>query len=144
MMCKSADGLISKVVLRVYSGTGRTQIASIEDIKIPGAAGTMAARVYNPKPSAAGKLPALIFIHGGGWCLCSIETHDNICRDLAHQADIIVISVEYRLAPEHKFPAGLEDCYTALKWIHNNADSLKVDPARLAIGGEHIYSASSV
>ena len=76
--------------------------------------------------------------------MCSIETHDNICRDLAHQADIIVISVEYRLAPEHKFPAGLEDCYTALKWIHNNADSLKVDPARLAIGGEHIYSASSV
>ena len=74
--------------------------------------------------------------------MCSIETHDTLCRDLAHQAGIIVISIGYRLAPEHKFPAGLEDCYAALQWIAKNVENLKVNPARLAIGGEYAYTVS--
>lgn len=68
--------------------------------------------------------------------MCSIETHDALCRDLAKQANVVIVSVGYRLAPENKFPAGLEDCYTALRWVSQNAKQLKGDPSRLAIGGE--------
>lgn len=69
--------------------------------------------------------------------MCSIETHDALCRDLAKQSNIIVVSVDYRLAPEHKFPAGLEDCYAALLWVSQNAKQLNADSNRLAIGGEN-------
>ena len=112
-------------------------IASVEDIKIPGGAGSIQARVYNPEPQASAPLPVLVFLHGGGWVMCSIETHDALCRDLAKQSNIIVVSVDYRLAPEHKFPAGLEDCYASLLWVSQNAKQLNADSNRLAIGGEY-------
>jgi len=112
-------------------------IASVEDIKIPGGAGSIKARVYNPEPQASAPLPVLVYLHGGGWVMCSIETHDALCRDLAKQSNIIVVSVDYRLAPEHKFPAGLEDCYAALLWVSQNAQQLNADSNRLAIGGEY-------
>jgi len=118
------------------SNTGQ-HIASVEDIKIPGGAGSIKARVYNPEPQASAPLPVLVYLHGGGWVMCSIETHDALCRDLAKQSNIIVVSVDYRLAPEHKFPAGLEDCYAALLWVSQNAKQLNADSNRLAIGGEH-------
>ena len=118
------------------SNTG-PYVASVEDIKIPGGAGYIKARVYNPEPQASEPLPVLVYLHGGGWVMCSIETHDALCRDLAKQSNIIVVSVDYRLAPEHKFPAGLEDCYAALLWVSQNAKQLNADSSRLAIGGEH-------
>lgn len=74
--------------------------------------------------------------HAGGWCLCSLDTHDPFCRDLAKQAGILVVSVDYRLAPEHKFPAGLEDCYAAVQWVHQHAEELNINAAKLAIGGD--------
>lgn len=79
---------------------------------------------------------AFIFIHGGGWSLNSIETADEICRCLAKRVRRIVFSIEYRLAPEHKYPAGLEDCVEAVQWIFDNSEKLGVDPAHIAIGGD--------
>ncbi len=109
-------------------------VAEVRDIQLPGAEGPMRARMYNPTPNASAPQPALIYIHGGGWCLSSVESHDSICRGLASQADIVVLSLDYRLAPEHVFPAGLEDCYAATQWISKHAPELNLDPARLAMG----------
>ena len=112
------------------------EVAEVKDIQIPGESGPMRVRVYNPEPHALQPQPALIFIHGGGWCLCSVESHDSICRGLAHEAKMVVLSLDYRLAPEHPFPAGLEDCYAATQWISKTAQQLNLDPGRLAIGGD--------
>ena len=106
----------------------------MQDIQGEGAAGPMSIRVYDPEPQATAARPALIFIHGGGWSLNSVESHDSVCRALAKQAQIVVLSLDYRLAPEHAFPAPLEDCYAATQWIANNAQQLSIDPTRLALG----------
>lgn len=112
------------------------EIANVKDIEVPGAAGPMRVRIYNPEPQASAPQPALIFIHGGGWCLNSVESHDSVCRGLSGQANLVVLSLDYRLAPEHQFPAGLEDCYAATQWISKNAKQLNLDPTRLAMGTE--------
>ncbi|DBA74847.1 TPA: hypothetical protein ACH3X2_009186 [Trebouxia sp. C0005] len=112
------------------------EVAQVKDIEFPGVAGPVRARVYNPNPQTSSPQPALIYIHGGGWCLDSIESHDSVCRGLANQADLVVFSIDYRLAPEHPFPAGLEDCYTATQWICSNAQQLKLEPTRIALGGD--------
>jgi acetyl esterase len=91
-------------------------------------------RVYWPE--AKGPLPVLVFFHGGGWVFGSRDTHDGICRHLAAKAPCLVVSVEYRLAPEHKFPAGVEDALAATKWVAANAAALGGDPKRLAVGGD--------
>ena len=111
-------------------------IAEVRDIQVPGAAGPMRVRIYNPQPNSSASQPALIFIHGGGWCLNTVESHDSVCRGLAKAANIVVLSLDYRLAPEHPFPAGLEDCYSAVQWISKNAQQLKLDPKKLALGGD--------
>lgn len=109
-------------------------LARVEDRKIPGPAGEIPVRLYTPE--APGPLPILVFYHGGGWVLGSLETHDDLCRALARAVPALVISVEYRLAPEDPFPAGLEDSYAALVWASENAASIGGDPARLAVGGD--------
>lgn len=111
-------------------------VAQVEDLKYPGAAGQMHTRMYNPNPGHPSPQPALIYIHGGGWCFDDIECHDSICRDLAKQSGVVVFSLDYRLAPEHPFPAGLEDCYAATQWLHTNANKLNIDPARIAASGD--------
>jgi acetyl esterase len=108
-------------------------IARVEDLTIPGPAGPIAARLYAP---AAADAPLIVFFHGGGWVLCSIESHDSLCRGLADASGAAVLSIEYRLAPEHKFPAGFEDAAAALAWAAANAQALGCDPTRLAVAGD--------
>jgi acetyl esterase len=94
----------------------------------------LAVRVYHP--SAGTGLPAILFIHGGGWAVGSIDTHDNICRRLANRAGAVVISVGYRLAPENKYPCALEDVYSALQWACSEAGILGINPGKLAVAGD--------
>jgi acetyl esterase len=109
-------------------------IYRVEDRHIPGADGNVAARIYTPE--ATPPMGVLVYFHGGGWVLGDLESHDRVCRALANQAGCTVVSVDYRLAPEHVFPAGAEDCYAATKWVSENAASIGGDPARLAVGGD--------
>jgi acetyl esterase len=113
-------------------------VAETRDIAVPGPDGdTLALRLYRGAGTAAGvKLPALIFFHGGGWVVGDLETHDPMCRHIANAAACAVIAVDYRLAPEHKFPAAVEDCLAATLWVAQNGDHLGIDGARLAVGGD--------
>ncbi|MBL6951126.1 MAG: alpha/beta hydrolase [Alphaproteobacteria bacterium] len=109
---------------------------SVEDRSIAGADGNeLAIRIYTPV-SAASVMGVAIFFHGGGWVIGSLESHDHVCRHLAHGAGCIVVAVDYRLAPEHKFPAGLNDCLAAARWVAENAAAIGGDPARLAVVGD--------
>jgi acetyl esterase len=109
-------------------------VAETRDLAIPGPGGPIPARLY--RPAATGTLPVLVFFHGGGWVVGDIESHDTGCRHLAHRAECAVVSVDYRLAPEHKFPAAVEDCFAATAWVAGNAAALGADPGRLAVGGD--------
>jgi acetyl esterase len=114
------------------------ELASISALAIPAPHGEIPARLYTPKQSRdkAGLAPALVFFHGGGWVIGNLDTHDVACRKLAHEGEMTVIAVDYRLAPEHKFPAAVEDAVTATQWIAANAASLGIDASRLIIGGD--------
>jgi acetyl esterase len=109
-------------------------VAELRDLAIPGPAGPIPSRFY--RPSSGGTLPTLVFFHGGGWVVGNVESHDTVCRHLANRAGCVVVSVDYRLAPEHKFPAAVEDCFAATEWVADNAASLGVDAGRLAVGGD--------
>lgn len=109
-------------------------VAAVADRKIPGPAGEIPVRVYRPKSDVA--LPVLVFFHGGGWVVCNLDTHDGVCRTLANAAGCIVVSVDYRLAPEHKFPAAVDDAWAATEWVAANAASLGADPEYVAVGGD--------
>lgn len=112
-------------------------VAEARDISIPGPHGAIPARLYRSHaPKADEAQPALVYFHGGGWVFGDIETHDNLCRSLTNAGDCTVISVDYRLAPEHKFPKALDDCWAAVKWTAANAAALSVDPSRVAVGGD--------
>lgn len=109
-------------------------VAQVENRVIPGPAGELPVRLY--APAGSGPFPALVFFHGGGWVIGDLDTQDRGCRALTNRAGCVVCSVDYRLAPEHKFPAAPEDCYAATQWVAAQAASLKVDPARIAVGGD--------
>ena len=89
----------------------------------PASGREIAVRVYRPA-TGDGPLPVVVFFHGGGWVVCTLETHDPYCRALATEAGVMVVSVDYRLAPEHKFPAGVEDCLAATEWVLEHAGEL--------------------
>src|SRR5277367_2637026 len=107
-------------------------VHSVRDMKIAGPAGEIPIRIYTPDVSKPA--PALIYFHGGGWVLGDLDSHDHVCRALANQTPCVVLSVDYRLAPELKFPAAVEDSYTALEWVAANAAELGIDPHRIAVG----------
>ena len=114
--------------------TSVEDLPRIENLKIPGPHGDIPARLF--APGTAPGLPILVYFHGGGWVLGDLDTHDGTCRSLAKLIDGIVISVDYRLAPEHKFPVALDDCYAAALWAVENAASIGGDPRRVAVGGD--------
>jgi acetyl esterase len=122
-----------------YEGRIRlmAQPASVDAIRqqvIRGPGGDLRLRIY--RPPGDGPFPLLAFFHGSGFVLCSLDTHDGMCRNLCAGAGCVVVSVDYRLAPEHKYPAGLDDCVFATRWIADHAGELEGDAGRLAIGGD--------
>ena len=106
------------------------QVYEIRDVNALG----VQCRLY--KPHAGNDIGLLVFFHGGGWVVGSLNSHDAVCRSLANQSGHAVLSVGYRLAPEDPFPAGLEDCIRATLWAHQNADEIGIDPTRIAVGGD--------
>ncbi|PKV43326.1 acetyl esterase [Janthinobacterium sp. 61] len=129
--------------LRAATETGLRQlhgpledVASIKDYVLPGEH-ALTVRTYVPAGADTGKLlPAIVFAHGGGWCLCSLDLYDNPCRALANATGCVIFSVDYRLAPEHKFPVPLNDFYGALCWVAEHGAALGIDVKRLAVGGD--------
>ena len=114
------------------------ELKSAEPLSIPAPHGTIPARIYTPKTlrQKDGLAACLVFFHGGGWVIGNLDTHDVACRQLAHEGELIVISVDYRLAPEHRFPAAVDDAIIATKWIAANARQYGIDAARLIVGGD--------
>ncbi|TQF28584.1 alpha/beta hydrolase [Bradyrhizobium sp. UNPA324] len=114
------------------------ELARVASLSIPAPHGTIPARLYVPKEPRQhdGLSPALVFFHGGGWVIGDLDSHDVVCRQLAVEGALIVISVDYRLAPEHKFPAATEDAVAATRWVAANARKLGIDASRLSIGGD--------
>jgi len=110
------------------------KIGRVEDLNIPHPARPIPIRVYTP--TGDGPFPCLVYFHGGGWVVCDLDTHDAICRAIARRSGAVVVAVDYRLSPEHKFPAAVEDCYAATLWAAANAKRLAVDPRRIAVGGD--------
>jgi acetyl esterase len=110
-------------------------LPTVEDRAIEGPAGEIPVRLYDPRESAA-ESPLILFFHGGGWVIGDLDTHDGPCRKLAAETGYPVVSVDYRLAPEHPFPAGLRDCYAALEWATEAAPDLDADPDRIVLAGD--------
>jgi acetyl esterase len=110
-------------------------VALVRDLTAPGPAGPIRLRLYRG-PAGEGPLPALVYMHGGGWVIGDIDSHDGVCRALALAAGCAVVSVDYRLAPEHPFPAAVDDSAAAYAWVVEQAAALGIDPARIAVGGD--------
>jgi acetyl esterase len=136
---------LSAAEARAYYLAGRPvtnpeppELKSVTALAIPAPHGAIPARIYTPKTlrQAGGLAPCLVFFHGGGWVIGDLDSHDVVCRKLADEGELIVISVDYRLAPEHKFPAAVDDAIDATKWIADNAASLGIDASRLSVGGD--------
>ena len=115
-------------------------IASATDRTIPGPHGEIPVRIYRPHPdegaAADAALPCLLYFHGGGWVIGTLDSTDAICKAVANRAKCVVVSVDYRLAPEHKFPIPLDDCYAATQWVAAHGSEIGVDSSRLAVGGD--------
>jgi acetyl esterase len=112
-------------------------VQETRDFSFPGPAGAISARYYRPlgtKPAET--LPAVVYFHGGGWTCGDLDTHDSVCRGIAAHSHCAVVAIDYRMGPEHRFPAAVEDALAALQWVAANAGSFAVDPARLVVAGE--------
>ncbi len=112
----------------------RAPLPRVQDLVIPAADGSpLQARLYAPSHE---RLPVLLYLHGGGFTIGGIETHDSLCRQLALRSGAAVLSLDYRLAPEHPFPTAVDDAWAGMRWLHAQADALKLDSMRLAVGGD--------
>ncbi|WP_229720093.1 alpha/beta hydrolase [Oceanobacillus neutriphilus] len=110
-------------------------VNKIVNRNIQGPGGNIPIRIYNYSRDTE-RQPVMVFFHGGGFVTGNLETHDYICRAITNRAECVVVSVDYRLAPEHQFPAAVEDCYAATQWISQHATELNIDPSRIAVGGD--------
>ena len=123
---------------RFVSNPEPPELQSVEPLTIPAPQGSIPARIYTPKilRTTNGLAPGLVFFHGGGWTIGNLDSHDVVSRKLADEGQLIVISVDYRLAPEHKFPAAVDDAIASTKWIAANSKRLGIDASRLVVGGD--------
>ncbi|MBE0615867.1 MAG: alpha/beta hydrolase [Burkholderiales bacterium] len=113
------------------------EVDAVRELAADGPAGPIALRMYRGQGTAAGApLPVLVYFHGGGWTIGDLDTHDIVCRALANNARCAVVSVDYRMGPEHKFPAAVDDCLAATRWVAAQAASLGIDGARIAVAGD--------
>jgi acetyl esterase len=120
-----------------YNSEGKAAalpVASVVNRMIPGPGGELPVRIYTPEGN--GPFPLMMYFHGSGFVMCSLDTHDRGCRNYCNAARCVVVSVDYRLAPEHKFPAGPEDCYAATRWAAAHAGELNADPRRMVLAGD--------
>jgi len=117
-------------------GSPLEPVAWVEDRQVPSSIQGAAIPVRIYAPEGTGPFPVLVFFHGGGWVVGNLEIYDAICRTLTNTASCITVSVDYRLAPEHKFPAAAEDCYEATHWVVENSATFNGDPGRVAVGGD--------
>lgn len=123
--------------MAVMMAAPKVSVFSVEDCNISGPGDDLPVRIYRHTPKIDGQSsPVAIFFHGGGMYLGDLETHDHVCRFLCKHASLTVVAVDYRLAPENKFPAGLEDCYAALCWVSENADEIGVDKKQIVLVGD--------
>ena len=130
---------------RYFTQPDAPQVALVQDLEVPGPHGAIPLRLYKPSLRATAQVPAetvgqalpvLVYFHGGGWVIGDLDTHDTLCRDLANGAGCAVVAVDYRMGPENRFPAAVDDCLAAARWVHDNAASLGLDASRLAVGGD--------
>ena len=122
-----------RMLMSMAVGPAEAPVPS-EDRTVAGPAGEVPIRVYRPPSDRP--LPVVVYFHGGGWVLCDLETHDTMCHRLAAGVPAVVVSVDYRRAPEHRFPAAVDDCEAATAWVSAHAAELGGDPARLAVAGD--------
>jgi acetyl esterase len=113
------------------------EVAESRDVQADGPHGPIPMRLVRPKGAARDAvLPVLVYFHGGGWVIGDLDTHDTLCRELANLSGCAVIATDYRMGPEHRFPAAVDDCVAATRWVRGNAKALGVDPERMAVGGD--------
>jgi acetyl esterase len=116
------------------SAAKRRPVFALVDRNIPGPSGPIPVRIYKPRRETG--IPVLVYAHGGGWVMGDLETHDALCREIAVRAGVVVVAVDYRLAPEHPFPEPLEDFYAAAQWVLDNTTKVGGDSSRVAVGGD--------
>nr|HET7859179.1 alpha/beta hydrolase [Caldimonas sp.] len=126
---------------RFFTQPEAPEVGAVVDTRCEGPHGAIPLRIYRPRgagasPTQARSLPALVYYHGGGWTIGDLDTHDVLCRELCNGAGAVVVAVDYRMGPEHRFPAAVDDCVAATSWVHRQASELGIDPARLAVGGD--------
>lgn len=123
---------------RAFTQPEPPSVARVESLSANGPSGAIPLRLYSPvaREAQRGLLPVLVYYHGGGWVIGDLDTHDTLCRQLANEAGCAVVSVDYRMGPEHPFPAAVDDCVAATRWIAQHAEGLGLDAARLAVGGD--------
>jgi len=121
---------------RRFTQPDAPEVGEVRELRADGPHGPIPLRLYRPAGAATGPLPVLVYYHGGGWVIGDLDTHDVLCRQLALQSGCAVVAVDYRMGPEHRFPAAVDDCVAATRWVRANASALGVDAARLAVGGD--------
>jgi acetyl esterase len=119
---------------RLRAQVESAHVRSVDDIVMDGDTGPLRARIYRPGPDPC--LPGIVFFHGGGWVICDLDSHDPLCRRMANATGAVVVSVDYRLAPEHRFPAAADDALAALRWVARNGEVLGIDARFLAAAGD--------
>jgi len=126
---------------RSFTQPTAPDLGGVRDTHCEGPHGRIPLRIYRPMgtgaaPSRGVTLPVLVYYHGGGWTIGDLDTHDVLCRQLCNGSGAVVVAVDYRMGPEHRFPAAVDDCLAATRWVRHAASELGVDPARLAVGGD--------